>query len=86
LSGEKDQRIIGFKIWPEISFYSDNERAALAWTEVLTRFSKKNIKEEFYEEISSYLSNKELKVLSNAISSINNWKQQNPGEPNYRSI
>lgn len=41
LSGEKDRKIIGLNIWSDIPFYSDKERAALAWTEVLTRFPEK---------------------------------------------
>lgn len=85
-NGLSKSRISGLNIWSDIPFYSTKERAALALTEVLTRFSEKNINEELYEEVSSYLSNKELTVLSNAISSINNWKQQNHGGPNHRFI
>lgn len=82
-NGVSKLQISGLNIWSDIPFYSAKERAALAWTEVLTRFSEKNIKEELYEEVSSYLSSKELDVLSHAISSINHWKSKKSGEQNH---
>jgi len=73
-NGVSKLQISGLNIWTDIPFYSTKERAALAWTEVFTRFSENNIKKELYEEVSSYLSPEELNVLSHAISSINQWK------------
>jgi len=75
-NGVRKLQISGLNIWSDIPFYSTKERAALAWTEVLTRFSKNNINEELYEEVSSFLSDEELNVLSHAISSINHWKSK----------
>jgi hypothetical protein len=56
--------------------YSARERAALAWTEVVTKVSDRHVPDEVYDEARRYFSKKELIDLTAAVIAINAW---NPG-------
>src|SRR5690242_21022156 len=67
-AGETEQRLYLLDAWRESPFYSDRERAALAWTEALTRISKtKDVPDALYDEVRKQFSDKELTDLSLAI-------------------
>ena len=75
-AGETEQRLYLLDAWRESPFYSDRERAALAWTEALTRISKtKNVPDALYDEVRQQFSDKELTDLSLAIIAINGWNR-----------
>jgi AhpD family alkylhydroperoxidase len=75
-AGETEQRLYLLNAWRETPFYSDRERAALAWTEALTRISKtKDVPDALYEEARKHFSEKELVDLSLAIIAINGWNR-----------
>ena len=75
-AGETEQRLYLLNAWREAPFYSARERAALAWTEALTRISKtKNVPDALYEEARKHFSEKELVDLSLAIIAINGWNR-----------
>src|SRR5580698_5630330 len=48
--GETEQRIYSLDAWAECPYYSDRERAALAWTEAVTRVSETHVPDAVYEE------------------------------------
>ncbi|HEX5961302.1 MAG TPA: carboxymuconolactone decarboxylase family protein [Rhodanobacteraceae bacterium] len=74
--GETEQRLYLLDAWREAPFYSERERAALAWTEALTRISKtKDVPDALYEEVRKQFSDKELVDLSLAIIAINGWNR-----------
>src|SRR5690554_5159093 len=52
-AGETEQRLYALSAWKETSFYSDRERAALAWTEALTLISENERSEEHTSELQS---------------------------------
>ena len=75
-AGETEQRLYLLDAWRESPFYSDRERAALAWTEALTRISKtKTLPDALYDEVRKQFSDKELVDLSLAIIAINDWNR-----------
>ncbi|MGH2390421.1 MAG: carboxymuconolactone decarboxylase family protein [Chloroflexota bacterium] len=71
--GETEQRIYALSAWRETPFFSDRERAALAWTEALTLLSESHAPDEVYEEARAYFGEKELVDLTMAITTINAW-------------
>jgi len=75
-AGETEQRLYLLDAWREAPFYSERERAALAWTEALTRISKtKDVPDTLYDEVRKHFSDKELVDLSLAIIAINGWNR-----------
>ncbi|MBU6415914.1 MAG: carboxymuconolactone decarboxylase family protein [Xanthomonadaceae bacterium] len=75
-AGETEQRLYLLNAWRESPFYSERERAALAWTEALTRISKtKDVPDALYDEVRKQFTDKELVDLSLAIIAINGWNR-----------
>ena len=74
-AGETEQRLYVLNAWREAPFYSNRERAALAWTEALTKISKGPVSDELYAEARKQFSEKELTDLSLAIIAINGWNR-----------
>ena len=73
--GESDQRLYELNAWEEAPFYSDRERAALAWTEAVTRVADSHVPDEVYEEVKKQFSEKEIADLTLAVASINAWNR-----------
>jgi AhpD family alkylhydroperoxidase len=74
-AGESEQRLYVLSAWREAPFYSERERAALAWTEAVTRISDGSIEDELYEEVRRHFREKELVDLTLAIVAINGWNR-----------
>lgn len=74
-AGETEQRLYALSAWRETSFYTDRERAALAWTESLTLISENDVPDALYEAESKYFNEKELVALTMAIVAINGWNR-----------
>jgi AhpD family alkylhydroperoxidase len=72
--GETEQRIYALSAWRETPFFNDKERAALAWTETVTRISN-GVSEEAFEAVRQHFEEKELVDLTWAIASINAWNR-----------
>src|SRR5579884_2042354 len=49
--GESEQRLYELNAWEESPFYSDRERAALAWTDAVTRVADSRVPDDLYEEV-----------------------------------
>lgn len=74
-AGESEQRLYSLNAWRETSFYSARERAALTWTEAVTKISENHIPDELYDEVQSHFSEKELVDLTLAVTTINSWNR-----------
>lgn len=74
-AGETEQRLYELNAWRETPFYSDRERAALAWAESLTLVSETHVPDEAFEEVKKYFSEPEILTLTVAIVSINGWNR-----------
>ena len=75
--GESEQRIYLLDAWREATFYSDRERAALAWTEAVTLLAGREVSDEVYDEARKHFSDEELANLTLAIVAINGWNRLN---------
>jgi len=92
--GETEQRLYGVSAWWDTPFYSDRERAALAWTEAVTQISKGHVTDEVYEEAKKHFTEKELVNLTLAVTQINVWNRFNVAfrnvagsyQPNVREL
>lgn len=76
-AGENEQRLYGLDAWEESPYYSDRERAALAWTEVVTNIRDGHVPNEVYEKVRESFNEKELADLTLAITAINGWNRLN---------
>lgn len=74
-SGESEQRMYSLDAWEESPYYTDRERAALAWTEAVTRVSETHVPDAIYNEVKNQFSEKELADLTVAIATINAWNR-----------
>ena len=50
-AGETERRIATVSVWRETPFFTDRERAALAWTEAVTRITEGHVPDQVYEEV-----------------------------------
>ena len=73
--GETEQRLYALNAWRETPFYTDRERAALAWTEAVTLVSDGHVPDDIYEETRKHFSEQELVNLTMAIVAINGWNR-----------
>jgi AhpD family alkylhydroperoxidase len=73
--GESEQRLYAVSLWKEAPFYSDRERAALAWTEAVTLISIDQVPDEIYDLAHEHFTEKELVDLTMAIVAINGWNR-----------
>ncbi|MCM0082379.1 carboxymuconolactone decarboxylase family protein [Geomonas sp. Red32] len=73
--GETEQRIYELDAWRETPFYSARERAALAWTEVVTVLTNGHVPDDVYEEARTAFSDRELAFITLAIAAINSWNR-----------
>lgn len=74
--GVSEQRVALLNAWRDAPFYTDRERAALAWTEAVTNIQD-GVSDEVYDEARRHFSEKELVDLTWMIGSINAWNRVN---------
>ncbi|MTI44507.1 AhpD family alkylhydroperoxidase [Roseibium hamelinense] len=74
-AGETEERLYLLSAWRESSFYTPRERAALAWTETLTRIEQTQASDSDFEELKSHFTEREMVELSLAIGAINVWNR-----------
>jgi AhpD family alkylhydroperoxidase len=75
--GESEQRLYLLNAWQESPFYSERERAALAWTEALTLVTAGHVPDEVYEAARAQFNEEELANLTIAIAAINGANRLN---------
>ena len=73
--GETDQRLYGLAAWEESPYYSDRERAAFKWAELITLIGESHAPEAAYLEARTQFTEKELVDLTWAIAAINAWNR-----------
>lgn len=73
--GETEQRLYLLPAWEESPLYSERERAALAWTEALTKIADTHAPDEVYERVRGQFSEADLVKLTLLISTINGWNR-----------
>ena len=71
IAGEAEQRLYLLSAWRECPFYSERERAALAWTEALTLLTDGNVPDDVFALARTHFSEEELVNLTLAIVAIN---------------
>jgi alkylhydroperoxidase family enzyme len=75
LAGETEQRIYALSAWRETLFFSDRERAALEWTEAVTRVADTHVPDDVHERVSRHFNDDELVALTFAVIVINAWNR-----------
>jgi AhpD family alkylhydroperoxidase len=73
--GETERRVHAIAVWRETLFFTARERAALAWTDALTRLSTQPDLEREYAALKEQFKDKEMVDLSLAIAAINSWNR-----------
>ncbi|MGA9657831.1 MAG: carboxymuconolactone decarboxylase family protein [Asticcacaulis sp.] len=79
IRGERALRLHHVAVWHDSPLFSDRERAALYWTETLTRLPEGGISDETYNKVAPYFSETEMTDLSFAIIVINGWNRLSVG-------
>jgi AhpD family alkylhydroperoxidase len=74
-AGEPEQRLYLLDAWREAPFYSERERAALAWAETVTRITEGHVPDAVYEQARRQFSEEELVNLTLAVATINSWNR-----------
>lgn len=74
-AGESQRRLMTLSVWKETPFFTDQERAALLWTETLTLVASSHAPDEIYQEVSAHFSAQELAELTFVIATINAWNR-----------
>lgn len=80
--GEQAHRLFVLDAWREAPFYSERERAALAWSEALTKINNGQVDDAVYNEALKQFSEEELIDLTFAIITINSYNRVNIAFPN----
>ena len=75
--GESEQRLYLLNAWRESPFYSDRERAALAWAEAVTLLPHSEVPDEVFEEARKQFSDEEMVNLTMALVAINGANRLN---------
>ena len=73
--GETEQRIYALNAWRETPFFTDRERAALEWTEAVTRVADTHVPDEIYDRVAAQFNEAELVALTFAVIVINSWNR-----------
>ena len=84
--GESEQRLYVLSAWREAPFYSERERAALAWAEALTKLDGGIVPDEIYAAAIAEFSEEELIDLTLAVITINGYNRINLAFPNMASV
>jgi AhpD family alkylhydroperoxidase len=75
IAGETEQRIYAVPLWQETPYFTDRERAALAYTEAVTALDHGGVSDEVYAEAAKHFSEREMVALTMAIVAINAWNR-----------
>jgi AhpD family alkylhydroperoxidase len=73
--GDTDRRLHALAVWRESPFFSERERAALAWTESLTRLFETHAPDADYAWLSEHFDERERVDLTLVINAINSWNR-----------
>ena len=74
-NGETERRLATVVVWHETPFFTDRERAALAWTEALTLVAGDHVPDAVWEDVRPHFADDELVDLSMLVCAINSWNR-----------
>ena len=74
-AGESEQRLYLLDAWRESPFYTERERAALAWAEAVTLVTEGHVPDEVYDQARAQFGEEELVNLTLAVVAINGWNR-----------
>ena len=74
-AGESEQRLYGLDAWEESPYYTERERAALAWAESVTNIQEGHVPDGVFERVKELFNDKELADLTLAVTAINSWNR-----------
>lgn len=72
---ETEQRLYALDAWREAPFYTDRERAALAWAEAVTNVGESRVTDVVYETACEHFDKEELVALNMVVIAINGWNR-----------
>ena len=73
--GETEERVLMLSAWRETALYNEREKAALAWTETLTRLPEKGAPDDVYEAVQANFSEEEQIALTLLVGVINSFNR-----------
>jgi AhpD family alkylhydroperoxidase len=73
--GETEQRLYALDAWRETPFYTDQERAALAWVEAVTLVSESHVPDDVFEALRKHFGEKDIVDLTLLATTINMWNR-----------
>lgn len=73
--GESEARLYSLDAWRECPYYTERERAALAWAEAVTFVAQGHVTDEVYEECRRHFDERELSNLTLLVATINAWNR-----------
>lgn len=79
IAGERELRLYHVAIWRDSPLFTDRERAALEWTEVLTRLPEHGVPQELFDRVRQHFTEQELSDLTFAVMVINGWNRVSIG-------
>jgi AhpD family alkylhydroperoxidase len=71
--GETEQRLYALPAWAETPYFTERERAALAFTESVTLLARDHVPSEAYDAVAAYFTPDEVAALVSLITTINAW-------------
>jgi AhpD family alkylhydroperoxidase len=74
-AGETEQRLYSLSVWRQTPYYTERERAALAFTEAVTLIADKHVPDDVYEQARQQFNDEELVKLMIGIVIINTWNR-----------
>ena len=75
LAGETEQRLYALSAWHETPFFTPRERAALEYTEAVTRIGDTHVPDDLYARVSALFDEDEMVALTFAVVVINAWNR-----------
>ena len=73
--GETEERVLMLSAWRETTLYNEREKAALAWTEALTRLPEKGAPDDVYQAVQAVFSEEEQIALTLLVGIINSFNR-----------
>jgi AhpD family alkylhydroperoxidase len=74
-AGETEERLYLLNAWRESPLYTDQERAALQWTESVTNISVTRVPDEIYNSVREHFTEEEMVKLTMLVATINAWNR-----------
>jgi AhpD family alkylhydroperoxidase len=78
-AGEEERRLVTLSAWRELDYYTPREKAALLWTETLTRLADHGVSDETFDAVKAHFTDAEISGLTLAIVAINGWNRFSVG-------